>query len=359
MHYSIEDYLKYYKDLSWEEEPFNDVDNLILSLISYVELDFAFEKKKILTIKEASDMYWNHFDKSTVDKNITMVKKSSYLIKKLATCKRYQNLILLNYENYVDEKMQFGAVMISLPNDMVYVSFKGTDHNIIGWKEDLQLSYLFPIPSQNRAIEYLNEHIKIQHRKIIVGGHSKGGNLALVSSMYCRPSIQRRIIKIYSNDGPGLRKEQILSKEYQNVVNRFRHIIPKNSLVGVLLSHKNDIVIDSSAKGFFQHDALTWRCYGGHFIEVDLHKAAKKRDTFTDNWLELYDDKEREKIVESVFNVFEVCNVTDLREIKNVKMDQILRKIRTLKNVDETTRNLILKTIKELMKQFINYKEKI
>lgn len=354
MDYSIYEYLRHYKDYTFEEEAFNEVDNVILSLIAYAKMGFIFENTKKITVAEASKLVSEKYTKKQIDKNMTAIRKGTYLLIDLGNYKRYKSLVMKNYVEIINDETQFGALMIKLPGGVHYVAFKGTDQNVIGWKEDCEMSYMFPVPAQKLAVKYLNEKVKMHYRKLIVGGHSKGGNLALVSSMYSKPSIKKRIIKVYSNDGPGLRKTEFESEEYKEIKSRFKHIIPRNSLVGMLLLHdENDVVVSSSARGLYQHDATTWKCYGSHFLRDDLTKASRKREVSIEAWLKNYDDETRKKIVESTFSIFEICNITDLTDLKNAKIDQVLRKIMSLKNIDEETRKLVFKTVKELLTEYM------
>ncbi len=353
MHYSIDDYLKFYKDFTFDEEPFNDVDNVLLSLISYVNLDKVFKNNDKLTMEEVSKRFWNNTTEKEVNNEITSVRKSSYLIKKLANCKRFKDLSMYNFKYQVDKNTQFGAVTIDLLNGTIYISYRGTDSYVIGWKEDFEMSYIFPVEAQKLAIKYINENVKFSNKKVIVGGHSKGGNLALVASMYAKHNIKKKIVKVYSNDGLGLRDEEFNSQEYKKIVPKFKHIIPRESLVGVLYSHDNNyVVIDSSGRGFFQHDATTWKCYGSHFIKADLTLATKKREDSLYKWLKKYDDSEKKHIVESMYSVFNKLGIDDLKELKMAKFPQILKLIINLRNIDEETKKILFKTFKELHSQF-------
>ena len=173
--------------------------------------------------------------------------------------------------------------------------------------------------------------------------------------MYAKSSIKKKIIKVYSNDGLGLREQEFNSKEYKNILPKFQHIIPRDSLVGLLLHHDdNYIVIDSSARGLFQHDATSWLCYGGYFIKADLNKATKKRENSLQKWLQNYDKSEKEKIVESMFLIFKKCDIKDLKELRKFKLEEIFKIIKSLKNIDEETRKVLFKTIKELFMLFRN-----
>ena len=136
---------------------------------------------------------------------------------------------------------QFSAVTILMPNGMIYVSYRGTDNTIVGWKEDLNMSFKELVPAQTTAKNYLNKIAeKYKDKQIIVGGHSKGGNLAVYAAAYCEPKIQDRIIKVYNNDGPGFCDKVVNSEEYNRILNKVHTYIPKSSIIGRLLNHKEE-----------------------------------------------------------------------------------------------------------------------
>ena len=50
---NIFDYIDWRGDLSFTQAPFNEIDNLILSRISYFPFDGLFEKNETITLNEA------------------------------------------------------------------------------------------------------------------------------------------------------------------------------------------------------------------------------------------------------------------------------------------------------------------
>lgn len=81
-----------------------------------------------------------------------------------------------------DNAQQFAALTVETGDGAVYCSFRGTDDTLAGWKEDFHMAYVSQIPAQKLAVEYL-ETVARQYprRKLRLGGHSKGGNLAVWS----------------------------------------------------------------------------------------------------------------------------------------------------------------------------------
>ena len=206
---TIYDYVKEYGKYSFLEKDFTEVDNLILSFLSYVDFRDIVPPFYCgsIRLKEASRIVSGKFTNKDLSKYIMAVREATDLLKELAKHKRYRNLVLYNYEYKVTKDMQFGALCIKLPNRRIFISFEGTDGYVSGWKEDFMLVNTFPLKAHLEAIKYINKSINIFSPRIYIGGHSKGGNLALVAAMYCKKYIYPKIINVFSNDGPGLRQK--------------------------------------------------------------------------------------------------------------------------------------------------------
>lgn len=348
---TIDTYLKQYGKYTFLEEEFNEIDASILSLISYV--DFAdivpgVKQGKIL-LKDASKIFFEKNTKKEIDNNLISVRNATYLLEKLATTKRYQNLYLYNYHYEVTFDMQFGAMCIMLPNKNVYVSFEGTDNYVSGWKEDFMFSYMFPTNAQKEAVRYLNRVVGLFSPKIYVGGHSKGGNLALVASMFCKSIARHKIKKVFNHDGPGLRNKEFESKEYKKIFSKLVTYVPKSCLVGMLLRHSdNYIVVDSKNKNVMQHDATSWLVEGKKFKRAELSDFSKKIEKGILNWLDKYDDKNREKIVNSLFTILKKAEINDLNAFRKSKLSNIVKILKETKNLDKETRDMLMTCFKDL-----------
>lgn len=346
------DYVDYYCDYSFKDKEFNEVDNVIFSVLAYINFDGIVCKNDSLkiTIKEAANKFFLRYSDKELRKNFPIVKNAIKLFKHVCNTNRYKNIYMFNYSYLGDNFSQFSAVTFMLDNRNYYVAFEGTDHLVSGWEEDCKMAYTFPVNCQILAKKYLDKHFSMKKVKLIIGGHSKGGNLALVASMYCNYFVNRKIIKIYSNDGQGLRRAQIDSKFYDRVQDRFVHIIPNYSIVGLLLRHKdNYIVVKSSRRGIFSHNACTWQVNFDHFERGELSKFSKVFDEGVSNWLDKYDDEKRKMFVKSVFKVLYDNNVDDLTSIK-LKKELIIGIIKSSKDIDPLVKEMFVDLIKILNK---------
>ena len=351
---TIDTYLKKYGKYTFLEEEFNEVDAMALSLLSYVDLleIVPSTKKEKITIKEASKLFHSKYTKKEINKNLLSVRNASHLLEKLAKTTRFESLYLYHYHYEVTSDMQFGVMCILLPTKEVYVSYEGTDSYVSGWKEDFMFSYLFPTSAQLQAIEYLNKVTGFLGPKIYVGGHSKGGNLALVASMFCKSSVRHKIKKVFNFDGPGLRKEQFESKEYEKISSKLVSYVPKFSFVGMLLNHAdNYIVVDSKNIKFLQHDATSWIIEGKKFKRATISEFSKKVEKGLMKWLETIDDRRREKFVSNLVDIFKKTEIHDLNDIKKSKINSMIKLIKETRNLDKESREIMIAGFKNFYKE--------
>lgn len=347
---TIDNYLTKYGKYTFLEKEFNEVDAVIFSLLAYANLlDIVPETKKDkITLKDASDLFYKKYTDKEIKSNVLAVKNANNLLKKLAKTERYKDLKLYDYRYIVTFDTQFGAMCIEMPTKEVYVSYEGTDGYVSGWKEDFMLAYVFPTASQKEAVNYLNHVTGIFGPKVYVGGHSKGGNLALVASMYAKPIVKRKIINVFSHDGPGLRKHEFESKEYKKILPKFKHYVPKSSFVGMLLRHSKDyIVIDSKNKFLMQHDSTSWIIDDNSLKKAELSDFSKKVEKGIITWLNQLNDEKREMFVTGLFGILNKAEIHDLNEIREAKISSMIKILKETKNMDKETRNMILSYLKD------------
>lgn len=210
---NILEYIIWRGDLTFKQSELNEVDSLILSRFSYFPLDGLFFDDKKITIKEAYDRLLSI---GIDDKKILQIEDKD-LFPALANSKRFGELYITNYINKIDkeEEKQFSAVTIILPDNTIYISYRGTDNTLVGWKEDFNLSFDVDVPSQYDAVAYLEKTTRKTKKKIRLGGHSKGGNLAVYAAIFCDDKTKNQILEVYNHDGPGMSSNVIEKKEYK------------------------------------------------------------------------------------------------------------------------------------------------
>lgn len=363
---NIYDYIDEYGIYSFDEKDFNEVDGAIFAFLSYANLSNIFEGKK-MTIQEIGR---KHFGlQPRIDKNIIAVREGNRILKYLKDTKRYKDCLIYNYEYEGTKEIQFCALTIEYKKNEVYISYEGTDELLSGWKEDLILSYQFPTKSHKKAISYLNRNFTFSRKSIIIGGHSKGGNLALVAGMYANFFVQKRVRSIYNFDGPGLLEKEINSKEYQNVLNKYIHIIPNYSVVGLLLNNSNDKVIKANNKTILSHDIVYWIINKDTFIDSELSLFSKQLKKEIDKWLTTYSDQEKQEFVKNLEDICNKANVSSFLDFTNSHR-KLIDLIYESKDLESNSRKILMEFIiiiikcinsntKKEIKELLNSKIKI
>ena len=306
------DYINEFGDLSFNEKEFNGVDKLIFANISYVNYRNILcenDKNKKRLEDAVGEFIKKKYDE---ERNIMAINGGIKLLKLMRNKKRYKDLLLYNYVRVVNNLEQFSALTIEISKDLVYVSFEGTDEAMIGWEEDFMMSYKFPVNAQKSAIRYLNKYFTFKKCDIILGGHSKGGNLALVSGMYANYLVRHKIKEIYSYDGPGVILKYLDSYKYKRIEGKYHHIIPCNSMIGLMLFSNKNEVIKTNFVGILSHFALNWQVDENDLISDNLKSSSIELSLKISKWLNKYSDKEKKQFVKEMFDVFRKNDVHTL-----------------------------------------------
>lgn len=342
--YNIYKYISEYKNKTFEEYPVTELDILIFTQIPYIDFTSSFEYR----YEEVSlSILWERAKKHNIKTMGFGHKVALKMLEEISNTKRYKDLILKNYIYYLAEDTQFGAISIVVPNEYTYIVFEGTDNTIWGWKEDFKLAYTYPTESQKMASKYLNDNIKLNGSKVIVCGHSKGGNLALVGAMNTNILKKTKIHKIYSLDGPGLKKEQFRTLKYKLIRNKLINIIPNASIIGVLLKQEKVRVVKSRGLGLLQHDVATWVIDDDKLKTSVQDKLSIRLDESINKWLELHNYKEREEIIEGIFSIFESSSIETFNDINS--LEEIYKIVKSTINLSEDTKEVISTSLKLLM----------
>ena len=344
---NINDYLLWRGDLSLKSSPLNSIDNMILARFSYMPF-YKIQMEPIETVESISKKMISFEDKDFGyhgDKD---------LITNMGKSLRFKNMIVTDYEANTDKESQkqFSAITVHVDNNTMYLSFNGTDSSIIGWKEDFNLSFMENIPSQIEGTEYLKKQALKYNKNILMGGHSKGGNIAIYAGVNTSNEIKNRIISISNYDGPGFDKKIIESKNYQAILNKIITYIPQGSIIGRLLEHKETcIIVKSIQKGIYQHDIFSWQVIGTSPVFI---KHVSNNSEFFNNtintWLKETSPEQRKAFIDIIFEIFDSTNLSTFKEFSNAKFKNINILLKTYNNINDADKQII----KTMIGEFIN-----
>jgi len=337
---NIFDYLKWRGDLSFKKDPFNEVDNLILSYISYTNFDGILENKAI-NIKEASDLFFKKISEKEANKSKSFVASAPFILKEAAKTNRFKDCVLHNYVNSISEErcFQFSALEFDLNDNTTYIAFRGTDDTLVGWMEDLELAYKI-VPAQKLALEYLTNNTK-PLRKYRVGGHSKGGALALYASYSADLKIQSRIISIYNNDGPGINDSLFNQDKFNLIKDKYLDIFPEQSVFGQIFYNKaNTVIVPSSQLSLYQHDGTSWEVLGNKFVNIKLSNSSKYIREELNNFFNKTTLLQREKLVNAINKAIENTNFKTVQDLSGNGLTSLIKFTKSILEEDEETKEL-------------------
>lgn len=334
------EYLRWRGDLTFTQDPPNAVDALIFSSLAYLHFGDSVspEPKDPITLREAAAEFFSMPDPS----ERIRVKNDLKLLEAAAETARFgESQILFYRDTLIPEKeTQFAAVTFLLDDRSAFLAFRGTDFSLTGWKEDFNMSFQDEVPAQRLALEYAEEFAAAYLMPMRLGGHSKGGNLAVYAASKCNPILQRRILTVYNNDGPGFRENMMKDYGYLAIVPRIHTYIPQSSVIGMLLEHEEPyIIIRSRSVGLLQHESYSWDIMGKDFISMEkISSDSRFLDKTIKTWLADISLEERNEIVDAIFDLLGTGNVESAREILQPK--NIRNYLRTLNQDDKMRRTL-------------------
>ena len=315
---NIFDYLTDVQYDSFYDLPLNELDVLALTELTYLSFDNLLDgsENRLLDIA------------TRVPRENTMLtnKERLQLLDQLSSHKRFKNSKLSNFVNDIDteQQKQFAAMTYRLNLDTYLIVFRGTDDSIIGWKEDFHMTYMKEIPAQKHALQYLQDFLA-QHpnQKVVLAGHSKGGNLAVYAASQLDPLLQKNIVSVYTFDAPGLHKELTKKAGYQNMMERTKVFVPQGSIIGMMLEipDKKIVVRSTALGGIAQHDTFSWQVADKHFVQLDeTNSDSQQVDTTFKEWVETVPDEELQLYFDLFFGIILDAGISSINDLSSFKV---------------------------------------
>lgn len=348
----IFDYLDQVAYDSIYDTPFNELDMLMLTEITYLPFDH------IVSDQMSPDCTCRLFEaaeKVPQDLSMLVTKNRLKLLEKVASSTRFKNIKLMGYVNDIDSDVQkqFAAMIFKIKPDSYVLTFRGTDDSIIGWKEDFHMTYMDQVPAQKTAVNYLRKAMDALPGQFILTGHSKGGNLASYAASQIEPEYQERIQSIYSYDAPGLNHSVITSQGYQTISDKIKRYIPQGSIVGMMLEtpKQAQIVKSTAIGGLAQHDTFSWQISDQTFVLLDnLNPDSLQVDKTLKNWVDSVSDEELKDFFDLFFGLIldaGISSINDLTKLEN--FNKILAVFENANALTDEERDMLTRLAKLLV----------
>ena len=344
---NIIDYIEWRGDLSFENSPINEIDDIIFSRFSYIPFK-CIELKDIDTIGDIA------LKMKDLDIDNYLWDDDKVFLQKIGNCKRFKNIKVSDYIEIFDKaaEKQFAAITLWIQDSKKYISFRGTDSSLVGWKEDLNMGFRKDVPSQKEAVKYLDSIANKYKDNLIVGGHSKGGNLAVYSAVFCKDNVKDRIERVINADGPGFDNSVILTNNYKKMLNRIQTYIPQSSIVGRLLEHEEEYqVVKSVQKGIMQHDIYSWEIEPTKLIRIPtVTNNSEIFNGIVSDWLKNTTPKQRENFINVIYEIImetQAQKTSDFRVETVKKIAIILNGYRNVSGEDKKEIEQMVKLLLE------------
>ena len=355
---NILDYLSWRGDLTLAQSPFNEVDNLILAELSFVNFTGIVPgpgEGEGVPLHSAAEAFFRSHEGGDMGMGVLVPDEIPALLKKMAECPRFREMRVNCFRDHLDVRKaeQFAAVTVELGDGSLYLSFRGTDDTIAGWKEDFLLGCQPEVPAQKKAVAYVKAVAgQYPRRKLMLGGHSKGGNLAVYGGIFVPLAIQRRISAVWSNDGPGFYGAVLETPQHARLEGRVHSIVPKSSVVGMLLGHEEKhTIVHSEQKGILQHDLYSWQTKRASFVCLEtVDKASRFIDSTLKAWMADMDTERRAQFVGTLYTVLAQTGALTLKDLTGNWFISAKAMLKGIKNLDEDTRRAVGQVLRLLLK---------
>ena len=353
---NIIDYLLWRGDIPLTQVPLGEVDSLILSYLAYMPFDgiVPAEVSGARTrLADAALILIERYKCEGIQLAYTVGDSDAddcVLLEALTKSVRFADIGLCGFVDHYDREgqEQFSAVTFDLPDGRVFIGFRGTDSTVVGWKENFNMTFDDEVPSQRDAVAYAEAVYDVLQRPLVLGGHSKGGNLAVYAGMFAREDVRTAVAQAYSFDGPGFNEQVSASPEFTSLDGRVHTYVPQSSLVGILMWHSEPFtIISSDSVSVFQHDVYTWQLMGGSFLKVEERSDSSRfADRALKTWLTDLPTQQRESFVNGIYSVISAGkgkNLGDLLEGRS-----LLAMLKALGSLDDKTRSDVQDAIRSL-----------
>ena len=353
---NIFDYMFWRGDLSFSEREFNDVDGVILARLSYLPFELIMNQNSIKEITIA-EMAKKLIAYPNIE-NLVIQKEDIQFLNELLNSKRFNSMKLFAYVNKIDEKTQtqFSAITIKINENELYISFRGTDNTLIGWKEDFNMGFVFPVPAQELAVDYIEKIASRHSENMLVGGHSKGGNLAVYAGAFTDENSRNHIDYIYNFDGPGFSLDKIKDSGFYEIDDRIYTFVPQSSIFGMMFEHEESYtIVKSNQKGFLQHDVYSWEIEQNRLVRL---KSTTNFSVFFDHTLKEFVKSltiaQRREFTKEVFALLSLTETATFNEMLKNPLKNTGTILKSFAGLDSKTRNMLLKTIFAFVKSAKN-----
>ena len=387
---------------SFAEHPFTAVDSLVLSELSYIRFPLVVPvfgvAKSVDTVPVGALLCAEDFPSmfSSASQQVNSARLD--LLVAVAESPRFRGMRVGEYAQRDDQarEQQFAAVTFDMGDctgirstygsgGLLYVAFRGTDGTLLGWKEDFNMAFRCPVPSQDAAADYVTSILDRsagvpggEAPGIMIGGHSKGGNMAVYAAVHAADRdlrlMQRRadesgdtqlpavtatandssrdehtasryaarIRRVFSHDGPGFPR-RLQTAAFDAMASRVSKTVPESSVVGMLMDdHLPYHVVKADAVGIMQHLGVSWQIQDGEFVTAPgLSATARFVGSTVNAWMLGIDPADRKRVLDQLYVIFSAPGYRSFGELADNWTTAVPSIVAATRQTDRDTRRLV------------------
>ncbi|MBQ3931185.1 MAG: DUF2974 domain-containing protein [Firmicutes bacterium] len=359
----LTDYIAWLGDVDFDAKPLNEVDALIMCVISYFDLGPAMDPNGgIFYLKDCVRVE----NSGKLGLKITGGDLgNSDIFKAAAESKRFGELVITRFVDQLDpgKDLQFSAVVLSWKDKFSFIAYRGTDDTLVGWKEDFMIAYT-RTQAQKLAAEYAKASInekpgtktgklpaslmgkksRNENKLWYIGGHSKGANLAMYAACMLSDRDLSKVERVFVLDGPGSAPEVLDPGLLKRIDAKTTRIIPEYSVIGRLMEPQlsNTLIVESAFDGFMQHSLASWGVYHGG---PALSEMTEPKDRWINEtlrkWIEGMPVETRETFVNELFAGLMAGGAQTVPELMSGGLAGLESVLKSFSGFSDTTKEIL------------------
>lgn len=345
----LHDYIDFVENKTFSELPFNEVDGIILAMLPMIDCQLAFPKKGKRSFYHCLARHVKVHELNQL--GLIINSDISKMLYRCSKTKRYADCKIHSFSSIIDQttETQATALCVDLDNGVSVVVFSGTDDTIVGWKEDFKMIYDHNVPCLAHSLNYLNK-VGQYLEKFYIVGHSKGGMEAFYAYSFTSKSIQRKAVRVFSYDGPGLPKE-LVEQINPKITNKMKLLVPQGGIVGRMFYYPVEpTIIYSSYRGLHQHDPMSWEINRGrlHFHKVEeFNIQSNLLKSKLDTIISSLSEKQSREFVHYLFEVISAGGAYTLTDITKKPHNALIVFLKLPKGVRKMIGSLLMYLAKD------------
>lgn len=348
---TILDYIRWRGDIPFSVDGLREADALVLCMLSYYDLKPMWaDHEGPIHLRDCQKL----IDAGPVPVMLAG-KDMNYqeIFAQAVASRRFGDLLISDYVDQIRDEppMQFAALCFHDESGISFLAYRGTDDSLAGWEEDFMIGFM-RTEAQVLALRYAEAHLTTG-RRWYMGGHSKGGNLALFVACSLQQPVLELLERIFILDGPGLCEEVMDISGMKRIDSRSTRIIPRFSVIGKLFEPQitDSRIVRSNASGMTQHSLATWGIdHGGLDLCGENDPRSRWINAAVGEWIEGISQEDRVVFVRELFDALSANGARTLEELDDAGAGGFENILRCLLTSSEVTK----KTISDLPRQAVS-----